>query len=79
MMTIEFSQGVSDECVLWLRKHVGTGTSPNFDDCDWYYERIEKEVVSTDPSMDTNIKYISAITVKDPKKALLFALRWAGQ
>ena len=46
-------------------------------DYAWFYERVEQEIPSTDPSMDSNIKYVPTITVKDPKLATWFALRWS--
>ena len=83
MMQIEFHQGVPGECVQWLLDNVGRGhnfheSSVSLDECAWYYERVLEEIPSADPSMDTNFRFIPTITVKDPEKALLFALRWGS-
>lgn len=79
-MRVEFRQGVPDGCIEWLYQHVGRGNLTSLKDspdCDWFFERIEKEIPSTDPSRDYyNIRYVPTITVKDPKLATLFALRW---
>jgi len=87
MMQVQFHQGVPDECVRWLLDNVGRGH--NFDpsphgsgvslnECTWFYQRVEEEIPSTDPSMDSNVRYIPTITVRDPDKALLFALKWGS-
>ena len=80
-MKVEFHQGVPEGCTEWLNKHVGKGNITNIEDSaeyDWFYERVEQEIPSTDPSMDSNIKYVPTITVKDPKLAMWFALRWSS-
>ena len=80
-MRFEFNQGVPPGCIDWLNENVGKGynahelASLDSDD-SWFYERIEQEIPSTDPSMDSNVRYVPTITVKDEKKAILFALRW---
>ena len=79
-MRVEFHQGVPEGCTEWLNEHVGkgnmTGLVDNYDYA-WFYRRVEQEIPSTDPSMDSNIKYVPTITVKDPKLATWFALRWS--
>jgi hypothetical protein len=86
-MQVQFHQGVPDECVRWLHDNVGRGHNldPNphgsgadFYECAWYYERVLEEITSTDPTMDSNFRYTPTITVKDPKMAVLFALRWSS-
>ena len=87
-MRVDFPQGVPDECVRWLLDNVGRGhncdPSPHgsgvsLDECTWYYQRVEEEISSTDPTMDSNCRYTPTITVKDPDLALLFALKWSGR
>jgi hypothetical protein len=78
-MRVEFNQGVPEGCTEWLNEHVGKGNITNIEDSAdyaWFYQRVEQEIPSTDPSMDSNIKYVPTITVKDPKLATWFALRW---
>ena len=80
-MKVEFNQGVPPECIEWLYENVGRGNMNVVNDGDkpaWLYERVEQEIPSTDPSMDSNIKYVPTITVKDPKLAMLFVLRWSS-
>ena len=87
-MRIEFNQGVPQECVDWLWANVGPGnihpnmtgplrTFPTAEEDAWFYERVEVEIRSTDPKHDSNTRYVPTITVKDPKLATMFALRWA--
>jgi hypothetical protein len=79
-MRVEFHQGVPEGCTEWLNTHVGRGNITNIEDSGdyaWFYERVEQEIPSTDPSMDSNVRYIPTIKVKDPKLAMLFALRWS--
>lgn len=83
-MRFEFNRGVPPGCIEWLWNNVGNGNvEPRGDyfDADWgdawLYERIEQEIPTTDPYSDSNVKYVPTITVKDEKKAILFALRWA--
>jgi hypothetical protein len=84
-MRVEFHQGVPKGCIEWLWNNVGPGNleprgDPGIDDWGdsaWLYERVEQKIPSTDPSMDSNIRYIPTIKVKDPKLAMLFALRWS--
>ena len=80
-MKVEFHQGVPEGCTEWLNTHVGKGNITNIEDSAdyaWFYRRVEQEIPSTDPSMDSNIKYVPTITVKDPKLATWFALRWSS-
>ena len=80
-MRVEFHQGVPEGCTEWLNTHVGKGNITNIEDSAdyaWFYRRVEQEIPSTDPSMDSNIKYVPTITVKDPKLATWFALRWSS-
>ena len=84
-MRVEFNQGVPPDCIEWLWNNVGSGNvglpgNPDISDWGdaWLYERVEQEIPSTDPSMDSNIKYVPTITVKDPKLATWFALRWSS-
>jgi hypothetical protein len=79
-MKVEFNQGVPPGCIEWLYENVGRGNMNVIQDSDdyaWFYERVEQEIPSTDPSMDSNIKYVPTITVKDPKLAIWFALKWS--
>ena len=81
-MKVEFRQGVPEGCREWLNKNVGRGNITSIciydsDDYAWFYERVEQEIPSTDPSMDSNVRYVPTITVKDPKLAMLFVLRWS--
>ncbi len=90
-MRVEFQQGVPDGCARWLQENVGPGNIEedshfkrtrqgmiDIPEYAWFYERVEQEIPSTDPSMDSNIKYVPTITVKDPKLATWFALRWSS-
>ena len=87
-MKVEFNQGVPQECIDWLWVNVGQGnvqpkmsgplrTFPPCDSDAWFYERIEIEIRSTNPNQDSSTRYVPAITVKDPKLAMLFVLRWS--
>ena len=79
-MRVEFNQGVPKGCIEWLYKNVGRGNGTSiYDSPDyaWFYERVEQEIPSTDPSMDSNVRYVPTITVKDPKLATWFVLRWS--
>ena len=83
-MKFEFNQGVPPGCFDWLWDHIGTGNrGPNRHDFsvvygidqpeyDWFYDR---EFVPF-PNTRSEGKSIPTITVKNPKKAVLFALRW---
>lgn len=85
-MKVEFNQGVPQGCIEWLWNNVGPGNveprgDPGIGDGDWgdawKYERVEIEIKSTSDNEDSNTKYVPTITVKDPKLATLFALRWS--
>jgi hypothetical protein len=73
-MKVEFRQGVPEGCTEWLNKNVGKGNRPNIEDSDdyaWFYSR---EMLSG----DVGVYYVPSITVKDPKLAMLFVLRWSA-
>jgi hypothetical protein len=77
-MRVEFRQGVPKGCIEWLYENVGRGNMNVivFNDSDnyaWVYERVWIPV----PIGDAEPWYVPTITVKDPKLAMLFALRWA--
>jgi hypothetical protein len=69
--------------IEWLNEYVGRGGDRSDHEIigqpesDWFYELIEQEIPSTYPSMDSYVRYVLTITVKDPKLATLFILRWA--
>ena len=72
-MRVEFRQGVPEGCTEWLNKNVGKGNRPNIEDSaeyDWFYSR---EMLPG----DVGVYYVPSITVKDPKLAMLFVLRWS--
>ena len=82
-MRVEFRQGVPEGCTEWLNKHVGkgnmTGLVDNYDYA-WFYKRervYPKPHEAFDPC-DLGPKYVPTITVKDPKLATWFALRWSS-
>jgi len=78
-MTLEFRQGVPSGCTEWLWKNVGRGNlnkPKDGTDYDWFYERVEKEI-NPQPLGDATVEYIPTITVKDPKLATWFALKWS--
>ena len=80
-MKVEFNQGVPEGCVEWLYENVGRGNHYGVEDSAdyaWLYERVEVEIESTSDDEDSNIKYVPTITVKDPKLATWFALRWSS-
>jgi len=75
-MRVEFNQGVPEGCVEWLNENVGKGNITNIEDSgdyDWFYSRITLPV----PLGSSHPRYVPTITVKDPKLATLFALRWS--
>ena len=76
-MTVDFPQGVPDGCLAWLEQYVGTGLGGvnyvPYDEAAWFYERRFQLY----PNATTSGSYIPSITVKDPKKATWFALRWS--
>ena len=84
-MRVEFNQGVPSGCARWLRENVGPGnieedidnkrirhSTIDLPEYAWFYERIE--VRNKNPKTESS--YVPTITVKDPKLAMLFALRW---
>ena len=81
-MRVEFRRGVPTGCVEWLNEHVGKGNITGLvdnDDYAWFYRR---ECVYPQPheAFDPRARqpsYVPTITVKDPKLATLFALRWS--
>ena len=80
-MRVEFPQGVPEGCTEWLNTHVGKGNITGFvddDDYTWFYRR-EAVYPQGHEAFDPHAswpKYVPTITVKDPKLATLFALRW---
>ena len=82
-MRVEFNQGVPEGCVEWLYEHVGRGNMTDINDSPdyaWFYRRervYPKGHEAFDPR-DLGPKYVPTITVKDPKLATWFALRWSS-
>ena len=81
-MRVDFPRGVTREVVAWLEEYVGPGANrvdPEWVKGAWFYERrfrpYDKQVHDEQPTAGD---YIPTITVKDPKLATLFALRWSG-
>ena len=81
-MRVEFPQGVPEGCTEWLNTHVGkgnmTGLVDNYDYA-WFYrqERVYPQPHEAFDPRDWGPKYVPTITVKDPKLATLFVLRWS--
>ena len=81
-MRVEFRQGVPEGCTEWLNKHVGRGNMTDINDSPdyaWFYRRervYPQPHEAFDPRMHP--KYVPTITVKDPKLATWFALRWSS-
>lgn len=86
-MKVEFHQGVPDGCARWLRENVGLGNIEedsngkrtrqgmiDIPEYDWFYERVAIPV----PIGDAEPYHVPTITVKDPKLAMWFALRWSS-
>jgi hypothetical protein len=79
-MRVEFHQGVPSGCIKWLWDNVGPGNieprgdqfGPSWGDA-WKFERVAISVPIGDPEPH----FVPTITVKDPKLALLFVLRWS--
>ena len=77
-MRVIFPQGVPKGCLAWLEANVGRGNvtsrgkpfyyGEDKAEYDWFYEAIQVH----NPDRWTN-----TVTVKDPKLATLFALRWS--
>jgi hypothetical protein len=75
-MRVEFHQGVPEGCIEWLYENVGRGNTTSIYDSDdyaWFYERVSIPV----PIVEAASYYVPTITVKDPKLATWFALRWS--
>jgi hypothetical protein len=75
-MRVEFPQGLPEGCVNWLWDNVGRGNITSIVDCadyDWFYERVQ----TPSPIGYTDPWFVPTITVKDPKLATLFVLRWS--
>jgi hypothetical protein len=82
-MRVEFNQGVPEGCVEWLNEHVGKGNMTSMYDSDdyaWFYrrERVYPQGHEAFEGVNLAPKYVPTITVKDPKLATWFALRWAS-
>lgn len=90
-MKFEFNQGVHRDCIKWLWENVGPGNvkvdfsplEPNIrrertTDDNWFYERVQYEIPSTDPSQDSGSRHVPTIFIENEQKAMLFALRWVN-
>jgi hypothetical protein len=85
-MRVEFNQGVPEGCKQWLWDNVGPGnitlTRPGIIDAEdspeyaWFFERV-KIPVHPYAFGDDPFKYVPTITVKDPKLAAFFILKWS--
>ena len=88
-MRIEFWQGVPDGCITWLWENAGPGNVKHStiessirregqEGDAWFYKR-ERVYPQGHEAFDPNFpwKYVPTITVKDPKLAIMFVLRWA--
>jgi hypothetical protein len=86
-MRVEFRQGVPRGCTQWLRENVGLGNIEEDSDGSrtqqwmidipeyaWFYERVKK--VGDPVGKSSEIYYVPTITVKDPKLASWFIMRW---
>jgi hypothetical protein len=82
-MKVEFNQGVPEGCTEWLNTHVGRGNMTDINDSPdyaWFYRR-ERQYPQPNDLFDPREKfpkYVPTITVKDPKLATLFVLRWSS-
>ena len=89
-MRVEFRQGVPEGCVNWLCDNVGRGNifgmreGADYDMVDgadyaWFYrrERVYPQGHEAFEGFNLAPKYVPTITVKDPKLATLFVLRWS--
>ena len=82
-MRVEFNQGVPKECIEWLYENVGRGNITNIEDSAdyaWFYrrERVYPQGHEAFEGFNLAPKYVPTITVKDPKLATWFALRWSS-
>jgi hypothetical protein len=84
-MRVEFRQGVPKGCARWLRENVGLGnieedsngiikrqSTIDMPEFDWFYDSIYMKNDDIGKPW-----YVSTITVKDPKLATMFILRWS--
>ena len=81
-MRVEFRQGVPEGCTEWLNKHVGKGNMTDLNDSPnyaWFYkrERVYPQGHELFDPRDMGPRYVPTITVKDPKLATMFILRWS--
>lgn len=87
-MRVEFPQGVPEGCTEWLRANVGIGNIEmdgkkiqqwinDVPEYAWFYKRERVYPQGHDAFDNDPWKYVPTITVKDPKLAILFALRWS--
>ena len=82
-MTVEFRPGVPEGCTEWSNTHVGrgnrTGPVDNYDRA-WFYrrERVYPPGPEVFEGFNLAPKYVPTRTVKDPKLAAGFALRWSS-
>jgi hypothetical protein len=81
-MKVEFGQGVPEGCVEWLYENVGRGNMTDLKDSHdyaWFYkhERVYPQPHEAFDPRDWGPKYVPTITVKDPKLAAWFILRWS--
>ena len=86
-MRVEFPKGVPEGCTQWLRENVGLGNLEedatgrtqqwmnDIPEYAWFYERV-KIPVHPYAFGDEPFKYVPTITVKDPKLAAFFMLKW---
>ena len=81
-MRVEFRQGVPEGCTEWLNEHVGKGNITGFvddDDYAWFYkrERVYPQGHEAFDHRNMGPRYVPTITIKDPKLATMFILRWS--
>jgi hypothetical protein len=85
-MKVLFPKGVPEGCTQWLRENVGIGNVEvdgnrtqqwitDIPEYAWFYKR---EAMGISPLNPDAISYVPTITVKDPKKAAWFVMRWAS-
>ena len=80
-MRVEFRQGVPKGCTEWLNEHVGKGNMTDLNDSPdyaWFYkrERVYPQGHEAFDPRNMGPRYVPTITVKDPKLAAWFILRW---
>ena len=81
-MRVEFRQGVPEGCTEWLNEHVGKGNMTDLNDSPnyaWFYkrERVYPQGHELFDPRDMGPRYVPTITIKDPKLASWFVLRWS--